>query len=230
MKTKDEGRRMKDESRRRVASELRTQHSIRLSSPKSGLRTVSRRRRGIGLIELLVALSISAALLTATAVAIDASFKAYAINQEQSDLTQRSRLAMYRMTTMLRQTKLHAPHTAALSAQFATGATVTDNGIDMFDLAGQSVTYRYDSTNKQLLAVVGGASHVMCDGVQAFTVRMEPMRSTDSIKTGGSWDLLKRASIVLTVKTTSHTSVEGEGIGKQTVTLSASVMPRRNAW
>ena len=196
----------------------------------SGFRRSIGRRRGIGLIELLVALSISAALLTATAVAIDASFKAYAINQEQSDLTQRSRLAIYRMTTMIRQTKLHAPHTATLAGQFAGGATVTDSGIDMFDLNGQAITYTYDAANKQLLAVVGGTSHVMCDGVQAFTVRMEPMRSTDSIKTGGAWDLMRRASIVLTVKTTSHTSVEGEGVGKQTVTMSASVMPRRNAW
>jgi type II secretory pathway pseudopilin PulG len=196
----------------------------------SGFRKSAGRSRGIGLIELLVALSISAALLTATAVAIDASFKAYAINQEVSDLTQRSRLAIYRMTTMLRQTKLHAPHTASLSAQFAGGATVTDTGIDMFDLNGQAITYTYDAANKQLLAIVGGTSHVMCDGVEGFTIRMEPMRSTDSIKTGGAWDLMKRASIVLTVKTNSNTSVEGEGIGKQSVTLSASVMPRRNAW
>jgi len=195
-----------------------------------GFRKRLGRSRGIGLIELLVALAISAALLTATAVAIDASFKAYAINQEQSDLTQRSRLAIYRMTTMIRQTKLHAPHTATLAGQFAGGATVTDSGIDMFDLNGQAITYTYDATNKQLLAVVGGTSHVMCDGVESFTVRMEPMRSTDSIKTGGGWDLMKRASLVLTVKTTHHTSVEGEGIGKQTVTMSASVMPRRNAW
>jgi hypothetical protein len=70
----------------------------------------------------------------------------------------------------------------------------------------------------------------MCDGVEAFTIRMEPMRSTDSIKTGGAWDLMKRASIVLSVKTNNHTAVEGEGVGKQTITLSASVMPRRNAW
>lgn len=200
----------------------------RLRVQRAGFRVG--RSRGIGLIELLVALSISAALLTATAVAIDASFKAYAINQEQSDLTQRSRLAIYRMTTMIRQTKLHAPHTATLAGNFAGGATVTDSGIDMFDLNGQAITYTYDATKKQLLAVIGGTSHVMCDGVEAFTVRMEPMRSTDSIKTGGGWDLMKRASLVLTVKTTSHTSVEGEGVGKQTVTMSASVMPRRNAW
>src|SRR5260221_14497455 len=132
-----------------------------------------RRRRGMCLVELLVAPSISAALLTATAVAIDASFKAYAINQEMSDLTQRSRLATYRITAMVRQTKLHAPHTAALAAQFAAGKTITDTGIDMFDLNGQAVTYRYDSTAKQLLVDVAGKTHGMCDGVETFTVRME---------------------------------------------------------
>jgi Tfp pilus assembly protein PilW len=193
-------------------------------------RTSRNRRRGIGLVELLVALSISAALLTATAVAIDASFKAYAVNQEQSDLTQRSRLAIYRMSTMLRQTKLHAPHTPTLAAQFASGATITDTAIDMFDLNGQEITYQYDATNKQLNAVAGGVSHLMCDGVTAFAVRMEPMRSSDSIKTGGSWDLLKRATLLISVTSNSHTAVEGEGEGKQIVTMSASVMPRRNAW
>jgi len=203
---------------------------FQLSTQHAALRTNRHRRRGVGLIELLVALSISAALLTATAVAIDASFKAYNINQEQSDLTQRTRLAIFRITAMLRQTKLHAPHTPAMSAQFATGGTVTDTGVDMFDLAGEPISYTYDAGNKQLLATINGTSHVMCDGVEAFTVRMEPMRSPESIKTGGAWDLLKRASLILTVKTNSRTAVEGEGIGKQTVTLSASVMPRRNAW
>src|SRR5688500_9811580 len=35
-----------------------------------------------------------------------------------------------------------------------------------------------------------------CEGVEAFTVRMEPMRSAASIRTGGRWDLLKRATIL----------------------------------
>jgi hypothetical protein len=187
-------------------------------------------RRGVGLAELLVALSISAALLTATAVAIDASFKAYAINQEQSDLTQRSRLAIYRMTTMIRQTREHAPATPSVAAQFAAGATVSDTGIDMFDLDGNAVSYFYDAANKRLMASINGVERPMCEGVQSFIVRLEPMRSATSIKTGGSWDLLKRATVEMTVKTTSSTATKGEGIDRQSVTLSASVMPRRNAW
>jgi prepilin-type N-terminal cleavage/methylation domain-containing protein len=193
------------------------------------------RRRGVGLVELLVALSISAALLTATGVAIDASFKAYAVNQQNSDLTQRSRLAIYRITAMIRQTREHAPHTTALANQFATGKTITDTTIDMYDLNKNEVTYSYDAAKKQLIATVksfGGVAvpHVMCEGVETFQVRMEPMRSAESIRTGGAWDLLKRASIVLTVKTSAATIAEGESGGTQTVTLSASVMPRRNSW
>ena len=181
----------------------------------------ARRRRGVGLVELLVALSIGAALLTATAVAVNASFKAYAINQELGDLNQRSRLTMYRITAMIRQTKLHAPHTASVAAQFAAGKTVTDTGIDMFDLNDQIVSYRYDPSQKQLLVVVGGKSHVMCEGVEAFSMRMEPMRSATSIRTGGSWDLLRRATLLLTVTSTANTATKGEGVGKQRITLSA---------
>ncbi|HEY7115578.1 MAG TPA: prepilin-type N-terminal cleavage/methylation domain-containing protein [Tepidisphaeraceae bacterium] len=185
-----------------------------------------RRRHGLGLVELLVALSISAAVLTATAVATDAAFRAYHINREQSDLMQRARLSVYRITTMLRQTKLHAPHTPTLAAQFATGKTVTDTAIDMYDMSNNQVSYRFDVTKKQLLAVVNGTSHVMCSGVETFSVNLEPMRSADSIKTGGAWDLLRRATILLTVRTTASDA----DVGAQSVTLSASVMPRRNTW
>jgi prepilin-type N-terminal cleavage/methylation domain-containing protein len=190
----------------------------------------ARRRHGVGLVELLVALAISAALLTATAVAIDASFKSYAINQEQSDLTQRSRLAMYRITSVIRQTQAHQPGTTTLANQFKTGKTVSDTAIDMMDLANKPVRYFYDAAEKRLMLHTDSGDHVLCDGVESFTVRLEPMRSATSIRTGGPWDLMKRATLLLTVRTTNQTSVKGEGVGNQTVTLSASVMPRRNTW
>jgi hypothetical protein len=195
-----------------------------------GGRSRSNRRRGIGLAELLISLSISAALLTAVAVAIDASFKAYSINQEQSDLMQRARLAVHRITTMIRQTKEHAPENGGLANDFSTGATVTDSGIDMMDLNDNEVTYSYDKGNKRLLAIVNNKKFTLASGVEDFQVRMEPMRSAESIRTGGGWDLLKRATVLITVRTTSATATKGEGVDKQTVTLSASVMPRRNAW
>src|SRR5262245_35586852 len=89
------------------------------------------RRRGVGLVELLVALSISAALLTSVAVALDASFKAYSINQQQAQLMQRARLAMNRIVAQIRSTESHAPYTEALYDSFSTGHVVTDVGIQM---------------------------------------------------------------------------------------------------
>jgi hypothetical protein len=194
------------------------------------------RRRGVGLAEMLIALSISAALLTATAVAVDSAFKAYAVNQEQSDLTQRARLAVHRMTALIRQTEVHAPYADLLANQFAVGKTVDDTGIKMYDLQGNQVTFRYDSANKRVLAVVTppppgvAKSYPLCEGVDSFTMRLEPMRSSKSIRSGGGWDLLRRATILISVRTNSKTALKGEGVGHQLVTISASVMPRRNNW
>ena len=192
--------------------------------------TTIKPRRGVGMVELLIALSITAALLTATAVAVDAAFKGYRINEENTLLAQRARVAMNFMTTNIRTTELHAPDTAGLATQFAGGATITDTGLDMYDDAGRPLTFRYDATNKRLLAISNGTTYVMAQGVEQFQVKMEPMRSAGSVKTGGGWDLLKRATITLSVRTNAATILPGETTGRQVVTLTASVMPRRNAW
>ena len=188
------------------------------------------RRRGVGLVELLVALSISASLLTATAVAIDAAFKAYAVNQEHSDLTQRARLAVYRITTLVRQSELHAPDDAAAVADFSKGKTVTGLGISMYDLQDNTVTFRYDPKAKRVLAIVNNVPHTLCEGVEAFSIRMEPMRSPRSLKSNGPWDLMRRATFLITVRTTQNAALPADGVGRQWVTISASVMPRRNTW
>lgn len=192
-------------------------------------RTRARPRRGLGLVELLVSLSIVASLLTATAVAVDAAFRAYQVNQEQAVLLSKARVALALMTTHVRTTKLHAPDDATRRAEFATGLTVTDTGLAMFDADDQLIRFRYDAAGKRLLVVTASGTHTMARGVEAFGVTMEPMRSAASVRTGGGWDLLKRATIQLTVRTTGSTAA-GESSGQQTFTLSGSVMPRRNAW
>lgn len=186
-------------------------------------------RRGVGLIELLVSLSIVASLLTATAVAVDAAFRAYTVNQEQAILLSKARVALALMTTHVRTTKLHAPDDATLRAQFATGLTVTDAGLAMYDADDQDIRFRYDAGNRRLLVVTPSGTHTLARGVEAFSVTMEPMRSAASVRTGGGWDLLKRATIQLTVRTTGSASA-GESSGTRTLTLSGSAMPRRNAW
>jgi len=189
-----------------------------------------RRRHGLGLMEMMVSLSIVAALLTATAVALDASVKAYAINQEQAGLMQQARIAVDRIAAYVRASREHSPVDANQAAAFASGLTVADNGITLFDQAGSEVSFTYDAPNKRVMATLNGTPHVLARGVEAFVVRMEPMRSATSIKTGGSWDLLRRATILITVRTNSETSGVGETRSQQTVTLCAAVVPRQNAW
>ncbi len=188
------------------------------------------RYRGLGLAEMMIALVIVAILLTAAAAALNASFTAYAINQEQAGLMQQARIAMHRICTMVRTCDTHAPESSAAIAGFSAGTTVADHGICMFDANGNEITYRYDSANKRLLCVSGTTEHVMLTGVEQFDVTMEPMRSEASNKSGGAYDLLRRASITLGIRTTSATANVGESTGAQVVTLSTSVAPRQNAW
>lgn len=190
----------------------------------------ARARRGLGLIEMMIALAISAMLLTATGVALDASFRAYKINQEQSALTQRARLAAHRVLTAVRQSDTHAPVTTALMSNFAAGQVVVDTGIQMYDDAGNLVGFRYDAANQRLLMRSGGEDRTLLEGVGTFSVTLEPMRSATSIRTGGAHDLLSRATILLTIRSDASTNTSTETTGNQTVTISSSAVPRRNVW
>ena len=193
-------------------------------------RSHAARRRGLGLPELLISLAIAASLLTATGFALHGSANSYQINQEQSSLLQANRLTLNRITTMVRTTKLHQPHTAAAINSFAAGNTVTDTGLDMFDASLTPISFTYDSVNKQILATANNVSHILARGVTQFQVTLEPMRSAESIRTGGSFDLLKRATILISLQTTSTISQGSETTSSQIISLSGSVMPRRNTW
>lgn len=60
------------------------------------------RRRGFSLVEMLVAISISSTLLTATLVALDASFKSYKATTEAVSTHVVGRLVMYRLSSIVR--------------------------------------------------------------------------------------------------------------------------------
>lgn len=200
------------------------------------------RHRGVGLVELLVALSISAALLTAVGVAVDASFKAYAANENEAQLMQRARLALNRMTTCIRACVDHTPSTSAQCDQFETGVVTTDSGIEMKFDTTNGIAFRQSGTHLEAVKFTDNTTtgvrtystaRVLLEGVNAgdFTITMEPQRSAQAAKVGDPrFDQLKRASIVLTVRPATTTSVAGEQGQKQPVTLSASIMPRKNLW
>jgi prepilin-type N-terminal cleavage/methylation domain-containing protein len=197
------------------------------------------RRRGVGLIELLVALAICAALLTAVGVAMDASFKAYGIDESQAQLMERSRLAMNRMLTYIRSTNQHLPDDDASQTNFQNGLITKASSIRMMIDATHGIIFRQSGTTLQAVsftingaALTEGTSRTLLNGVNAgdFTITFEPQRSAEAIKTGGKYDQLKRASITLTVRAATATAVTGEEVQNQSITLSGAVMPRPNMW
>jgi hypothetical protein len=209
------------------------EHNIRRTLAGAVARRAAR-ARGLGLIEMMLALAISAAVLTAVATAIDVSFKSYSVNQENSNLMQRARLAIYRITSDIRQTALHQPPLGSPAyTDFVGGKICTTDDLFLYMDLGRTrvMRYYYDSANKVLMCMdLDGNEFVACRGVEAFTVKVEPMKSEKAIRTGGGFDLMMRATITLTVKTTGNTPDIDEKYGSQTVTLSTSVMPRRNVW
>lgn len=188
-------------------------------------------RRGVGMIEMMISLAIGASVLLSVAYAVDVSFKSHSINQEQWNLMQRNRLALHRILSQIRVTVDHQPISAKAVADFTAGKTTIDNGIVMLDEASNLISYKYDGTNKLLSAMdAAGNEYVLVRGVENFQIKFESMKSPEATRTGGNYDLLMRATVLMTVRTSDQSSDIDEKFADQTVTLSGSVMPRRNIW
>ena len=138
---------------------VRTPASIRASSNSKFEIRNSKFRKGLSLVELLIALAITAVLLTATAVAIDASFRAYADAAEQSSAQAASRMVTNRLLALIRTGTAHGPlsdqpagtvtikdpdnpnqtHTVTIPAATLSGNTVTSPYIELLDANGNLV-------------------------------------------------------------------------------------------
>lgn len=209
-----------------------------MSPVQRAFRTRRPVRRGVGLVELLISLAITAALLTATGAALDASFKAYRTNQELGDLTQRARLAMHRMLTEIRATQNHEPSADVLPI-FRSGVNVESLSIRIFTDDNNAIEYRQVGTQilRQTFRRVGGvmqpdAARPILDGIDpgAFSITMEPQRSAPASRAGLAFDQLRRATISLSVRQAATQGATTESTGKQSLKLVSSVVPRRNAW
>ena len=187
--------------------------------------TARRGIRGLSIVEMLIALAISASVLTAVAAALDVSFRSYGVNQENANLMQRCRLAMHRITTDIRTTREHVPLNAAPLADFKAGRNTADTGILMLADNGELMGYSYDPINKLLnMTDANGNEYVVARGVEAFQIKFEPIPGASAVA-------LMRASVMLTVRTDTATKeIAVGGQAAQTVTMSTSVMPRRNVW
>lgn len=186
-----------------------------------------RGRRGFNLIELLIALSISAALLTATMVALNASFLAYQSTTEQASTHTIGRMLIHRLQALVRTGHDFEPAPADPTESIVTSNELTLKiwtGADL-DIE-QEITIRFDEDDEALYVQIdGGAEHLLMEGVLP--------------QYDGDGDLippftleyvlghkLYRATIDLTIVPDDNMSVALDGQYSPELRLVASAMPR----
>ncbi|MDX2146192.1 MAG: prepilin-type N-terminal cleavage/methylation domain-containing protein [Planctomycetota bacterium] len=81
-------------------------------NPGKSLATRLAKRRAFSLVEVLIALTITSALLTATLVALDASFKSYKVTTDAASNHVVSRIVMHRVLGMIRTGQEFGPFPA----------------------------------------------------------------------------------------------------------------------
>ena len=119
-----------------------------------------KRINGFSLVELLVALAITALLLAAVAVAFNASVMNYTENEDIFKAVNSARQALYRITTQLRTATAVEPNEPVNECTFITAG-------------GEDITYRYDGADGKLYLITNDDSsdsdYVLCDNITAMT-------------------------------------------------------------
>jgi Tfp pilus assembly protein PilE len=129
---------------------------------------------GLGLVELLVSLVITALLLTATTVALHASVRAYAESVQRSGAQTATRMVIQRVIQIARTSSAHGPLTAAEAKRTVTveGDLVTSPYLAMVDPNGDIIEIHFlaDEARLELRinpdATPAGPTHTLLTGVE----------------------------------------------------------------
>jgi prepilin-type N-terminal cleavage/methylation domain-containing protein len=191
------------------------------------------RSRGFSLIEMLIALAISAALLTATMVSLNASFMAYQATTEVASTHTVGRLVMHRMLALIRTGQDFGPYPTNPLV-----TTLASDEIEFMTPQGEIMTLVWKETAdagngfpqaEALYVVMTNGSvdtpYILLEGVKAqydtngnrikpFNLQFEKGRK------------LYRATIDMTVKPDDNMSVDMDGNNEGVIRLVASAMPR----
>ena len=190
-------------------------------SMRSMRRSAVSRHAGLSLVELILALAITSMLLTATMVALDASFKAYAAAAEEASTQTQTRMITQRLLTLIRTSTVHGPTDADYS-------TTPSTFITLVDVNGDKLTVGYSSVNKELWLTQGweadGAAltkQPLLSGVSQASFYIGRRRDNT-----GVW-VLERATVDITVLPSPDASLAIEKGAGQAIRLIASTMPRK---
>ena len=119
---------------------------------------------GFTLVELLLALVITAILLAAVAVAFNASVINYSQNEDIFKAVNSTRQALFRITSQLRTAQAVEPGSPS-------------NECTLITADGDDITYRYDGADNKLYLVtnddLSDADYVLCDNMIAMTFQKD---------------------------------------------------------
>ena len=156
--------------------------------------------KGFTLIELLISLAIMGMLLTALAVALNASIINYRENEEIFRGINSARQALVRMTSQIR--------TAGYDVNgvcHAVDQSYPDHQCNLNTNTGENITYDYRSADNKLYLVQNGADYVLCDNVTSALFKKTPaddginaksVRISLTISDGGMEQKLSAAAVV----------------------------------
>lgn len=150
---------------------------------------------GFTIAELLVALAITAMLLTAIAAAFNASITNYTENEKIFKAVNSARQALVRMTSQMR-----------IGDNFNTADPT--NKCSFFTAQNQDVTYEYRSAEQKLYFTTNndGKSYVLCDNISSMTFSKTATTDGNDIKsvvismTVGNGDNIRKVSSGVVVR------------------------------
>ena len=174
-----------------------------------------RSARGATLIELLIALAITAILMTAVAVAVDTAFKNYQTNQNLADVSVAARNTVQRMRTSIRSA-FNDPCDADPSINAIIVGTA-GLSCSFTDANGQNIRYAYDVNSKQLTININSSAntYVLLDDVYPIADATPIFTPRNADATEFSAGTLERVEIRFQVARNNLTHP-----------ISASVVPR----
>ena len=184
--------------------------------------------RGFSLIELIVALAISALLLTASFVALDASFRAYRRTTEEASSHTVSRLAMHRMLALIRTSHAVGPLPADPLQR-----ELHSDYIEVRTPEGQWVVIRWDPAGQRLLLAVdaadgtAGEDRVLLGGVAPRLLEDGTASSPFRLAIEDGWRV-RRVTIDLSIATDAEAATALHSEAREAIRLVGSASPRFN--
>lgn len=199
-------------------------------------RTSRTARRAFSMVELLIALTVSALLMTACLVALDRSFKSYEATTESASTHVVSRLVMHRVLAMIRQGEEFGPYPVGVLVP----TKIDSTSVEFVSLddpnTGQRQVTRLERQPVSAGATIYQLQFTRTDyvnGTQTAQFSYPLIRNLRDAKFTLEYDIgpvLRRATVDLTIQpddASTNVTAIGTSLPGQVLRLIASTTPRR---